>query len=88
MAEHIERAKAKEELLSWARCIKHPEHLMTEDAMCVLDSIPASDVVEVSAVEAWLLNIALNNTGRVSNVCEELASRMDGLRKFAADRRE
>ena len=47
MAEYIERAKAKEELLSWARCIKHPEHLMTEDAMCVLDSIPAADVVEV-----------------------------------------
>ena len=47
MAEYIERAKAKEELLSWARCIKHPEHIMTEDAMCVLDSIPAADVVEV-----------------------------------------
>ena len=47
MADYIERAKAKEELLSWARCIKHPEHLMTEDAMCVLDSIPAADVVEV-----------------------------------------
>lgn len=47
MAEYIERAKAKEELLSWARCIKHPEHLMTEDAMCVLDGIPAADVVEV-----------------------------------------
>ena len=47
MAEYIERDKAKEELLSWARCIKHPEHLMTEDAMCVLDSIPVADVVEV-----------------------------------------
>ena len=54
----------------------------------LMDATPAADVVEVSAVEAWLLNIALNNTGRVSNVCEELASRMDGLRKFAADRRE
>lgn len=47
MAEYIERSDAKEELLSWARCIKHPEHLMTEDAMCVLDGIPAADVVEV-----------------------------------------
>ena len=47
MAEYIERSKAKEELLSWARCIKHPEHLLTEDAMCVLDGIPAADVVEV-----------------------------------------
>lgn len=47
MAEYIERSVAKEELLSWARCIKHPEHLMTEDAMCVLDGIPTADVVEV-----------------------------------------
>ena len=28
MAEYIPRETAKEELLSWARCINHPEHLM------------------------------------------------------------
>lgn len=53
MAEYIDRAKAKEELLSWARCIKHPEHLMTEDAMCVLDGIPTADVVEVSELKEF-----------------------------------
>ena len=47
MADFVEREAVKEELLSWARCIKHPEHLMTEDAMSVLDAIPAADVVEV-----------------------------------------
>ena len=47
MAEYIERDAAKDELLSWAVCIKHPEHLMKEDAMHILDSIPAADVVEV-----------------------------------------
>ena len=47
MAEYIPRETAKEELLSWARCINHPEHLMTEDAMCILDNIPAADVVPV-----------------------------------------
>ena len=47
MAEYIPRETAKEELLSWARCINHPEHLMTEDAMCVLDNIPAADVAPV-----------------------------------------
>lgn len=47
MAEYIPRETAKEELLSWARCINHPEHLMTEDAMCILDNIPAGDVVPV-----------------------------------------
>lgn len=47
MAEYIDRDVAKDELLSWAVCIKHPEHLMKEDAMHILDSIPAADVVEV-----------------------------------------
>ena len=47
MADYIERESAKEEMLSWARCIKHPEHLMTEDAMSVLDTIPAADVAPV-----------------------------------------
>ena len=47
MDEYIERAKAKEELMSWAVCIKHPEHLSKDDAMFVLDLIPAADVVEV-----------------------------------------
>ena len=47
MAEYIERSIAKDELLSWAVCIKHPEHLMKEDAMCVLDNIPAADVAPV-----------------------------------------
>lgn len=44
MAEYIEREKAKEELLSWAVCINHPEHLLREDALCVIDNIPAADV--------------------------------------------
>ena len=47
MAEYILREAAKEELLSWARCINHPEHLMTADAMCVLDDIPAAEVEPV-----------------------------------------
>lgn len=47
MAEYIEREKAKDELLSWAVCIKHPRHLSREDALCVLDSIPAADVAPV-----------------------------------------
>jgi hypothetical protein len=47
MADYIERSVAKDELLSWAVCIKHPEHLLKEDAMCVLDNIPAADVAPV-----------------------------------------
>ena len=47
MAEYIEREQVNDELLSWAVCIKHPEHLLKEDALCVIDTIPAADVVEV-----------------------------------------
>ena len=47
MADYIEREAAKEELVSWARCINDPKYLFTEDAMCVLDGMKAADVVEV-----------------------------------------
>ena len=44
--EYIEREAVKRELLSWAVSINHPEYLMRDDAMHVIDSIPAADVVE------------------------------------------
>ena len=44
--EYIEREAAKSELLSWAACMNHPEYLMKDDALHVIDSIPAADVVE------------------------------------------
>lgn len=47
MGEYIEREKVKDELRSWAVCINHPEHLLKEDALCVIDSIPAADVEPV-----------------------------------------
>lgn len=47
MAEYIEREAIKDELLSWAVCIKHPEHLMREDALHVIDSLPTADVAPV-----------------------------------------
>ena len=45
--EYIEREAAKRELLSWAVSINHPEYLMRDDALHIIDSIPAADVVEV-----------------------------------------
>ena len=45
--EYIEREAAKRELLSWAVCMNHPEYLMKDDALHVIDSIPAADVVGV-----------------------------------------
>ena len=45
--EYIEREAAKRELLSWAVCMNHPEYLMKDDALHVIDSIHAADVAEV-----------------------------------------
>ena len=45
--EYIEREAAKRELLSWAVSMNHPEYLMRDDALHIIDSIPAADVAEV-----------------------------------------
>lgn len=47
MKEYIERAVVKEEILSWAVCINHPELLSKEDTMYCINSLPAADVAEV-----------------------------------------
>lgn len=88
MAEYIDRDVAKDELLSWAVCIKHPEHLMKEDAMHILDSIPAADVVEVLHRE-WLICAdgyypycsrcgKEPKNGELTNYCPDCGARMDG----------
>ena len=46
--EYIEREAAKRELLSWAVSINHPEYLIKDDALHIIDSIPAADVAEVT----------------------------------------
>ena len=45
--EYIEREAVKRELLSWAVSINHPEYLMRDDALHIIDSFPAADVAEV-----------------------------------------
>ena len=47
MKEYIEREAAKEEILSWAVCINHPELLNKEDTMYCIASLPAADVAPV-----------------------------------------
>ena len=45
--QYIERENTKRELLSWAVSINHPEYLIKDDALHIIDSMPAADVVEV-----------------------------------------
>lgn len=45
--QYINRETVKRELLSWAVSINHPEYLIKDDALHVIDSIPTADVVKV-----------------------------------------
>lgn len=47
MKEYIEREAVKDEILSWAVCINHPEYLSTDDTLYILDNMPAADVAPV-----------------------------------------
>ena len=53
---------------------------------------PTIDAVPVDHVKSWLLNIAINNVGvqsdDLSDVFEEISSRMNGLRTFSRERKE
>ena len=51
--EYIEREATKRELLSWAVSINHPEYLIKDDALHVIDSIPAADANGVT-VQEWI----------------------------------
>ena len=51
-----------------------------------IDAAPTIDAVEVNDIEAWLYEIAMNNTDNYfGNACEEIISRLDGLRMFAKE---
>jgi hypothetical protein len=47
----ISRSAAKDEILSWAVCLNKPHLLSRDDTMCVLDTLPAVDAVEV--IRCW-----------------------------------
>lgn len=53
--ELIDRKKAKEEILSWAVVINKPTHLVRDDTMKVLDTLPTVDVAPVRHGK-WALN--------------------------------
>lgn len=57
-------------------------------AACDIEDAAAIDAVEVEALKAWLYEIAMNNTSNyLGDACEEIISRLDGLRVFARERR-
>lgn len=50
----------------------------------------SEDLVDIATVKKWLYQIAINNVGcfiegDFSNACEEIISRLDGLKSFAEE---
>lgn len=55
----------------------------------MLDDVPAADAVEIKTLEAWLYEIAMNNTqNTLGGACEENIRRLDGLRTYAKEKAE
>lgn len=51
-------------------------------------ALPVVDAVEIEAIRAWLYKIAMNNTNNyLCDACEEIISRLEGLRVFARERK-
>lgn len=49
---------------------------------------PTVDAVEIGVIEEWLRSIAVNNADNdLSSACEEIIQRLDGLRRFANERK-
>ena len=53
----------------------------------MIEAAPGMDAVFVETIEAWLYQIAMNNTDNyLCSACEEIISRLDGLRTFAKEK--
>lgn len=87
-------------MISCKDCIQYDvcecaDGLKYEDVESIKRDCPCfknkADFVEIKTIRAWLYEIAINNVGCVldgdfSNACEEIISRLDGLRNFAKER--
>lgn len=68
-------------------------YYLAEDVIPDIDNAPTVDAVEIKVLESWLCQIAINSMSNPMDnnlglVCEMLIERLDGLRKFARERRE
>lgn len=88
MKEYIERAVVKDEILSWAVCINHPELLSKEDTIYLIDSLPAADVAEVrhgrwvrdkwpSGTHKLICSECREWSGKKSRYCPSCGAHMD-----------
>ena len=91
MKEYIEKAAVKDEILSWAVCINHPELLSKEDTMHCIDNMPSANVAEVRHGR-WIKHEGYDEcelchakTIYGGNYCPECGTRMDKEDEHEAD---
>ena len=65
------------------------------DVIDIIDEAPTVDAVEISTVDLWLREIAMNSMkmanpmdNQIPLVCAMLIERLDGLREFARERKD
>lgn len=69
--------KTQQHILNFSRAFKR-----------LVEYASAVDAVEVETLKAWLYEMAMNNTDNyLGDACEEIISRLDGLKVFARERR-
>lgn len=55
----------------------------------LINEAPTIDAVPIEALKKWLWKVALNNSDNyLGDACEELVSRLDGLRRYVKDGEE
>lgn len=88
MAEYINRKQIQ---YTWWQ---KPDGTFTDGVTLesIINAMPTADVVEFDVIKKWLHDLAFNNVGvkfdgDFSNACEEIISRLDGLRDFAKEGR-
>lgn len=72
MKEYIDREAVRNQILSWAVCINHPELLSKKDTMQCVDYIPTADVVEVRHGRWYLAEDAVFRCSECGRICHEL----------------
>ena len=96
MADLIDRAALKEVLTRYYNAphvnngsnVAAGMRIAIRGCLEMLDNETAVDAVEVEVLKAWLYEIAMNNADNyLGDACEEIISRLDGLRVFARERR-
>ena len=68
--EYIEREAVKRELLSWAVSLNHPEYLIKDDALHIIDSTPAADVAPVRHGR-WIMGTGENGLQTGHRECSQ-----------------